>query len=147
MDGLIEANKVDVPAALAANEINVLRQQAMQQFGGASANLDASILPDELFKEQAERRVALGLLMSEFVQANKLTADKDKVKETIDEFASTYHDPEEVVNYYYSNEEQLAAVESLVLEDQVVEKILESAKVTEKSSTYDEVLKPDNAEA
>jgi trigger factor len=147
MDGLLAANKVEIPAALSANEINVLRQQAMQQFGGANANLDPSFLPDELFKEQAERRVALGLLLSEVVKAESLVADKDKVRATIDEFAATYHDPEEVVNYYYQNEQQLASVESLVLEDQVVEKILESAKVTEQDSSYDEVLKPDNAPA
>lgn len=148
MDALIEANPLEVPTALIGNEIQALRQQAFQQFGGAAAgNLDPSILPDELFKEQAERRVKLGLILAEVVSKEELKPDPDRVRATIEEMASTYESPEQVVEFYYSNQQQMASVESLVLEDQLVDKILESAKVTEKSSTYGEVMNPAPAAA
>lgn len=148
MDKLIEANEVELPKALVAGEIEALRNQMMQQFGGAQPNLDLkSLLPDEMFSEQAERRVALGLIVGEVVKASEIKVDSDRVREMVEELASTYQDPEEVVNYYFNNRELLAGVESVVLEDQVVDYILDGAKVTETNSTYEEVIKPaQNAE-
>lgn len=143
MDGLLDANNVDLPKALVASEIEALRGQMMQQFGGAAENMDLkSILPDDMFNEQAERRVALGLIVGELVKKEELKVDADAVKAMVEEMASTYQDPEEVVNYYYSNRELLAGVESAVLEDQVVDHILEKAKVEEVKSDYEEVIKP-----
>src|SRR5690606_10300043 len=104
MDALLEMNKMDLPAGLITSEIDVLRQQAMQQFGGR--NIDPAMLPDELFREQAERRVALGLILGEVIRQNKLRADPDKVRNMIEDIAATYESPEEVVNWYYSNEDQ-----------------------------------------
>ena len=69
-----------------------------------------------------------------------LKADADKVRETIEELASTYEQPEEVVNWYYSNQEQLSSVESKVLEDSVVEKLLEGANITDKECSYQDAL-------
>lgn len=148
MDKLIEANEVELPKALVAGEIEALRNQMMQQFGGAQPNLDLkSLLPDEMFSEQAERRVALGLIVGEVVKASEIKVDSDRVREMVEELASTYQDPEEVVNYYFNNRELLAGVESVVLEDQVVDHILGGAKVTETNSTYEDVIKPaQNAE-
>jgi len=146
MDALLDANKVDVPKALVAGEIDTLRGQMMQQFGGAAENMDLkSLLPDEMFTEQAERRVALGLIVGELVKKEELQVDADAVKVMVEEMASTYQDPEEVVNYYYSNRELLAGVESAVLEDQVVDHILEKAKVEDVKSSYEEVIKPAEA--
>lgn len=142
MDQLIKANAVEVPNALIASEIEALRNQMMQQFGGAQPNMDLkSILPDEMFTEQAQRRVALGLIVGELIKSADIKADADRVREMVEEMASTYQEPEEVVNYYYGNEQLLAGVESAVLEDQVVEHVLASAKVTESESTYEDVVK------
>ncbi|MBR9911923.1 MAG: trigger factor [Gammaproteobacteria bacterium] len=142
MDKLIEAHQVDLPKALISGEIETLRNQMMQQFGGAQPNMDLkSLLPDDMFKEQAERRVALGLIVAEIVKAADIKVDSDRVRAMIDEMASTYQEPEEVVNYYYSNQQLLASVESAVLEDQVVDHVLDGAKVTETASTYEEVVK------
>lgn len=144
MDQLLEMNKLDIPASLVSSEIDVLRQQALQQFGGR--NIDPSMLPDELFREQAERRVALGLILGEVIRQNQLRADPAKVRSMIEDLAATYESPEEVVNWYYSNEDQLATVQSAALEDQAFDFILGKADVTEKSVSYDELIKPETAQ-
>lgn len=143
MDALYEAHaSLDIPKALVAQEVSVMRNQMFQQFGGAGAeNLDLeSLLPDDMFRDNAERRVKLGLVMAELISANEIKADGDKVRATIEEMAATYQDPQEVINYYYSNQDQLAAVESKVLEDQVVAKLLENATVVEKETDYQEAI-------
>ncbi|MBN7797717.1 trigger factor [Parahaliea mediterranea] len=142
MDAVIEAHEaLEVPRALISQEVDVLRQQTFQQFGGAAQNLDLkSLLPDEMFAENAERRVKLGLILSEMISQFELKADPDQVRATIEEMASTYQEPEEVVNWYYSNQEQLSSVESKVLEDAVVEKLLESAQITEQECSYQEAI-------
>lgn len=146
MDSLLEANKVDVPSALVANEVQTLRNQMMQQFGGASDKIDAkSLLPDDMFKEEASRRVALGLLVGEVIKTAELKADGDRVRAMVEEVASTYQSPEEVVEYYYNNEQLLQGVEAAVLEDQVVEHVLNIAKVSEQESSYDDLIKPQEA--
>jgi trigger factor len=144
MDALVSAHDaLEVPRALVAREIDGLRNQMFQQFGGAPANKDLdlkSLLPDEMFQENAERRVKLGLVLAELVEKLELKVDADRVRETVEEMASTYEDPQEVVNWYYSNQEQLASIESRVLEDQMVEKLLDNAKIIEKKCSYQEAL-------
>jgi trigger factor len=143
MDAVAGAHEaLEVPRALVEREVEAMRNQMFQQFGGAGGrDLDLkSLLPDEMFKENAERRVRLGLVLAELVGKLGLKADGDKVRARIEEMASTYQDPEEVINYYYSNQEQLAAVESSVLEDLMVEKLLENAHITEKACSYQEAL-------
>ena len=143
MDAVVDAHEgVDIPQALIAQEVDAMRSQMFQQFGGAGAqDMDLkSLLPDEMFAENAERRVKLGLVLSEMIGKFDLKADADKVRETIEELASTYEQPEEVVNWYYSNQEQLSSVESKVLEDSVVEKLLEGANITDKECSYQDAL-------
>ncbi len=147
MDLLLKEHQIDLPASLVKSEIESLRQQAMQQFGGGKQNIDPSMLPDDLFKEQAEKRISLGLILGEVIKVKKLKADPALVKSTVEDIASTYETPEEVVRWYYSNKEQLASVESSVLEDQAFEAILADAKVTEKKVSYDDVIKPDAPKA
>ena len=142
MDSLVEAVDVEVPDALVAGEIEQLRQQAMQQFGGGQ-NIDPNMLPDDLFKEQAARRVLLGLVLGEVIQQQELKADPGKVREAIEELASTYESPDEVINWYYGNQEQLATIESSVLEDQVFDYIIDQSAVTDKQVGYQEVIKPE----
>ena len=143
MDAVVDAHgSLEVPRALISQEVDAMRGQMFQQFGGAAApDMDLkSLLPDEMFEENAERRVKLGLILSEMIVKSELKADPEKVRETIEELASTYEQPEEVVNWYYSNQEQLSSVESKVLEDSVVEKLLEDANITEKECSYQDAL-------
>lgn len=147
MEQLLEQNKIALPKSLVQGEINALRQQALQQFGGGKQSIDPSLLPDELFVEQAQKRIALGLILGEVIKSRGLKADPALVKSTIEDIASTYETPEQVVRWYYSNKEQLASVESSVLEDQAFEAILAEAKVKEKRVSYDDAIKPDTAKA
>ncbi|HEY9037178.1 MAG TPA: trigger factor [Pseudomonadales bacterium] len=139
MDGLLGLHEVAVPKSLLKHEIDALREQAFQQFG-ANSNLDASMLPDELFADRAERRVALGIIVATLVDELGIKADADQVRAKIDEMAATYQHPEQVVQWYYSNQEQLAMVESMVLEDAVVDAVLAKAKSTDRKASYQEVL-------
>ncbi len=143
MDALLVAHKsLEVPKALVDQEIAGMRSQMFQQFGGA-ANQDLdlkSLLPDTMFSDNAERRVKLGLVLAEYIAKHELTADMERVREAIEEMASTYENPQEVIDYYYSNRQQIAAVESKVLEDQVVEKLLENANIVEKVCSYQEAI-------
>lgn len=143
LDSLAALVEVEVPKALLSQEINALRQQSLRQFGAAAGNFDASMLPDELFSEQAEKRVKLGLLLGEAIKKEELTADADKVRAMVEEVASTYEQPQEVIDWYYGNREQMAGVEAAVLEDQVIEAILDKATVEEQACSYEEALRPD----
>lgn len=142
MDALIASHQVDVPKALVANEINLLRDQMMQRFGGQKQNFDVrSLLPDTMFQDEANRRVTLGLVVGEIVKDSKIKPDAKLVKAKIEEIASTYEQPQDVIDYYNSNRELMAGVESAVLEDQVVDYIVSKAKVSDVPSTYDQVIK------
>lgn len=142
MNALVETHTTELPKALVANEINVLREQMMQRFGGQKQNFDVkSLLPDTMFQAEAERRVSLGLIVGEIVKTAKLKPEAKRVKAMIDDIASTYQEPKEVVEYYNNNPELMSGVESAALEDQVVDYILAQSKVIEQESTYDEIIK------
>ena len=144
MTQLQALHTVDIPKALLTNEIQALRQQMVGQFGGAQ-QMDMSIFPDELFADEAGKRVSLGLLMAEIVKAAEITVDNDKVKAFIEDRAAGYDDPEQVIQYHYSNEELLNSVQSAVMEEQVVEHILSLAAVAEEATDYKGALTPDPA--
>ncbi|RUO21151.1 trigger factor [Aliidiomarina iranensis] len=139
--GLLAANDdVPVPSAMKEQEVKVLRQQAMQRFGGNGQNMPE--LPAELFSEQADERVKVGLLLGEVIRGNELKVDEARVQEMIENTASAYEDPQEVITYYKENAEAKQQVENVVLEDQAIDFVLEKAKVTEKEFSFDEVMNP-----
>jgi len=140
MDQLNGLHQIQLPQALVDSEIQTLRQQTMQQFQMYGAGDNQPELPAELFREQAERRVTVGLVVNEIVSAASLEVSPEKVRERIEEMAEGYAEPQQVVNYYYSNQEQLRQVEMSVLEDQVVDHVLDQATVETLPSTYQEVV-------
>lgn len=144
IDALLQLVSFAIPQALLASEVANLRRQAVDQMGGGK-NLDASTLPDQLFAEQARRRVMTGLVLGEVIRQQNLKADADKVRTAVEEIAATYETPEEVVKWYYHNEDQLQTVESSVLEDQVFDFILTQAQVTEKKVSYEQVIQAEAA--
>ncbi len=138
IEGLVKANDIDVPAALIDSEIDVLRRQAAQRFGGNEKQ--ALELPRELFEEQAKRRVVVGLLLGEVIRTNELKADEERVKGLIEEMASAYEDPKEVIEFYSKNKELMDNMRNVALEEQAVEAVLAKAKVTEKETTFNELM-------
>lgn len=142
LEGLVTTQNVDVPKAMITNEIQRLRENMMRQFGGNAKNINPSMLPDELFAEQAKRAAALGLLVGEIIKSSELKVDAGRVRALIEEIAESYETPADVVNWYYGNKEQLQQVESVVLEDQVVDHVLSQAQVSDKACGYEDVLRP-----
>ncbi|ARU64335.1 trigger factor [Histophilus somni] len=140
IDGLLEQNPIEVPTAAVEQEIEVLRNQAAQRFGGNAQQ--AAQLPRELFEEQAKRRVQVGLLFSEVISSNELKADEERVKAMIADIASAYEQPAEVIEYYSKNKELMNNIRNVVLEQQAVDAVLTKAQVTEKASSFDEVMNP-----
>ena len=140
INGLIEQNPIDVPASVVEEEINVLRNQAAQRFGGNTQQ--AAQLPRELFEAEATRRVQVGLLFSEVIKSNELKADKERAKAMIADIASAYEQPAEVVEYYSKNKELMNNIRNVVLEEQAVDAVLAKAQVTEKVSSFDEIMNP-----
>lgn len=149
-DALVAANEVQIPEAMLSQEIDRQRQQMIQQFTqqfgaqGAGA-FDSSMLPDDLFKEQAEKAVKLGVLVSKVMADAKIEVDPARVEAYIGDMASSYEDPNEVIEYFNNDKQQRAQIEGVVLEDQVVDYILASAKVTETAVSYEELLKEQQA--
>lgn len=149
-DALVAANEIEVPASMVAQEIDRQRQQMIQQFTqqfgaqGAGA-FDSSMLPDELFKEQAEKSVKLGVLVSKVLADAKLEVDQARVDAYINDMASSYEDPTEVVEYFKNDKQQRAQIEAVVLEDQVVDHILAAAKVNDVAVSYEDLLKEQQA--
>ena len=140
IDGLVEQNQIDVPSSAVEQEIDVLRQQAAQRFGGNAQQ--AAQLPRELFEEQAKRRVLVGLLLAQVISSNELKADEERAKAMIEEIASAYEQPAEVVEYYSKNNELMNNIRNVVLEEQAVDAVLAKAQVTEKAATFDEIMNP-----
>ena len=97
-------------------------------------------MPDDLFRGEAERRVKVGLVVNELINTQGLKSDPTRVRQRVEDIASTYVQPEQVINWYYSNEAQLSQIEMAVLEDQVVEHILASANVSDVVSSYADVI-------
>ncbi|MCW3171030.1 trigger factor [Shewanella subflava] len=136
--GLLAANDIAIPSALVDGEVNVLRQQAMQRFGGDAKNMPE--LPADLFTEQAERRVKIGLLLGEVIKTNELKAEDTRVNALIESMASAYEDPSEVVAYYNGNKELMKNMRNVALEEQAVEALLKTAKVTVKDVAFEEFM-------
>lgn len=137
MDELINANAIDVPSATVKQEAEALKKQAEVQTPGSNLAVDA-------FMDDAKRRVQLGMILSEVVKISSLKIDADMIKARIEEMAQDYDDPDEFVRYYMGNQELLRGVETLVMEDMVVDWIAEQATVTSKNSNFDEVMNPEN---
>ena len=142
IEALLGAHEVEIPKALIDQEVNALREQAKQRFAqqaqGQTANLPE--LPAELFTENAKRRVSIGLILGEVIKVNDLKADEDKVNALIETTASAYEDPQEVIEYYKSNQELMSQMQNVALEEQAIEWVLEQAKVKEVKTKFDEIM-------
>jgi len=138
MELLLETNPIVIPKSLLVQEIQVLKNQSRQSL---PANTKVE-LPDSLFVANARRRVALGLILAKIVKVNDLKADPERVREAVLDLASTYEDPKEVVDFYYSHKEHLASLEAMALEGQVVDWVTSQVQVEEVPRSFNDLISP-----
>jgi trigger factor len=129
--GLLERNPVEVPRSMISDE--AARLQAQQTTRAES--------PSGL-EQDAERRVRLGVLVTAIVKQNSIQIDPDRVRETVETIAASYEKPEEVVQWYYGNQEMLGNIQSAVIEEQAVEWVLENSgvQVENTNTTFDQLV-------
>lgn len=141
MDALVAKAELDLPNISVQAEISRLLEGAradLKQRGIKDA--DKAQIPDDIFRPQAERRVRLGLVVSELVRANNLQAKTEQIKAHIEELAASYEKPADVMRWYYSDNNRLAEVEAIVIENNVTNFVLAQAKISEKSVSFDELM-------
>ena len=139
-DALIEANDFEVPSAMIDSEISNMKQDTARRMGMDPKEMKEDLFPNETFSEEATKRVKVGILLNKIIEDKEIKPDADKVKEIIDERAKNYKDPEQVVNYFYSDDEQLRNIESISLEEQVVDLLMAEAKSIEESISYEDCV-------
>jgi trigger factor len=137
LDGLLKANPVEVPSGFVDAQVREMQIEAARRAGATDAS---QVPPADSFVEPARRRVALGLLIRELIRTRGVQIDRDRVESRLADIAATYPDPEAVIKAYRQNADALRQVESLVLEDQAVDLLLEHAKVTERPASFKEVM-------
>lgn len=140
MQALLEATEVQLPNALVELEVERLTEEARRNFKERGLEAKAMSLPPELFRKQAERRVALGLILAELVKANKLVASPEQIRARVEEFAQNYEHPDEVIQWYYADTQRLENPQSLVVEDLVVDFVLGKATVVEKHVPFETLM-------
>jgi len=136
-DGTIvfRLDDMEVPASIVTNEANNMLQQMLR---GAEIEVTQDML--DHFMEPAAKRVRSGLLLGELARQNDIVIDGAKVREAIEQVAQTYDEPREVVQMYYNDQRLLQAIENSVLENQVVDWVVNNAKVTDKAMSFQDAI-------
>ncbi len=140
MNVLLEAHPIEVPKSLVDEEAQQMAESAKRDLEGRGVNPKDLDVSASWFGDQAMRRVKLGLILAEVVKVNALHAKPEQVRAMIDEFAQSYEDPSEVVRWYYSQRQQMAQVEALVIEENVVDWVLATVKAVEAPTSFDEIM-------
>ncbi len=138
MDAIIEVNDILAPKALVEEEATYMAKQMQEQYKMQDQS-DAS-LQTAMFEEQATKRVSLGLLLAEIIRVKEITASEEAVMNKVKEFAVTYENPQEVINYYMSDKNKLAEMESFVLEERVVDWACEQGNMANKDYSFTEFM-------
>ncbi|MGD8999777.1 MAG: trigger factor [Granulosicoccaceae bacterium] len=141
LDALLAQHNIDLPRAMVANEIQQLAAQMHEELKRQGVPVpDNAPVQEELYREQAERRVALGLIMSELVAKEQLAPTPEAVRALVEEIAEPYEKPEEMIKWYYEDKNRLAEIEAVALEQAVVDWVLDKAKVTEKQASFEDLV-------
>ena len=140
MDALYEKIQITVPNTLVDQEIENMMKPYIETAKRQKMKLEDLKLPRDAFEEQAKRRVALGLILGEIIHKNEIKIDDNKVRSTIEDMAKSYERPEDVVNWYYSDESRLNDVQQMVLEDQTIEWLVARAKVSDETVNFNDVM-------
>ena len=139
-DALSENNDFEIPKAMIESEVANMRNDTARRMGMDPKEIDQELFPASTFEEEATKRVKTGILLNKIIEEKDLKPDPEKVKEIIEERAASYKEPQQVINYFYSDEEQLKNIESISLEEQVVDILLSEAKANEETISYEECV-------
>ena len=140
MDALVDSVQVALPTAMIDQEIESLMKPYYENAKKQNIDVKDLKLPKENFVEQAQRRVALGLILGEIIQKNEIKAEEDKVRSVVNDMSVSYEQPEDVVNWYYADKKRLAEVEQLVLEDAAVDWVLAKVGVTDEMVSFSDIM-------
>ena len=139
-DALLESNDFEVPSAMTDSEVTNMMQDTARRMGMDPKDINEDLFPKETFIEEATKRVKIGIILNKIIEDKELKPDADKVKEIIEDRAKNYKDPQQVINYFYSDDEQLRNIESISLEEQVVDALKQEAKAKDESITYEDCV-------
>lgn len=139
-DALADGNSFEIPGAMIDSEVSNMRTDMARRMGMDPKEIDKNLFPESNFKDEATKRVKIGVLLNKIIDQKELKADPDKVKEIIEERAAGYKDPQQVINYFYSDEEQLKNIEGIALEEKVVDVLCSEAKAIEEVLSYEECI-------
>ena len=139
-DSLLQANDFEVPSSMIDSEVFNMKQDTARRMGMDPKDVNEDLFPNETFSEEATKRVKVGILLNKIIEDKELKPNADKVKEIIEERAKNYKDPQQVINYFYSDDEQLKNIESISLEEQVVEIIKSEAKSVDENISYEDCV-------
>lgn len=141
MQALLDATQLETPQGLVQAELERMQTAARQDLAARGVKVtDDTPLPADLFEKQAQRRVSLGLILAELVKTHSLFAKPEQVRAVVEEQAQSYERPEELIKWYYASQERLREIESAVLEDNVVEWALGTAKVEDTPISFDDLM-------
>ncbi len=141
MDALVNVAELDLPKSMVESETRRMIESARADLKARGIkDADKAPIPEDVFKPQAERRVRLGLVVAELVKQNDLQAKPEQVKAHIQELASSYEQPEEVVRWYNADPQRLSEVEAVVIEANVTDFVLSKAKVSDKKLSFEDLM-------
>lgn len=140
MDVLVKVGQFDLPRALVGWEMESLMHQTVRDMEQRGMQMKGMQLPPELFRERAEKRVKLGLILNHLVETHNLGAQADKIRALVEDYAQSFDQPEDVVRWYYADPARLQEIENLVLEENVADWVMANAKVTDKPVSFTELM-------
>ena len=140
MKALLESSSVELPKALVQLEIERLMEGMRRDLEARGLKTQDIPMPAEAFEPEAKKRVTLGLIIAELVKREGLAAKPEQIKAVVQDYAQSYERPEEVMRWYYQSQDRLREVESLVLENNVVDWALSNVKVEDKPTDFDELM-------
>ena len=141
LDALVSHAELDLPNSIVQSELDRMAQGAREELKQRGIkDADKAPIPDEVFRPQAERRVRMGLVVSEVVRMHNLQATPDQIKAHVEELAASYEKPAEVIRWYYSDNRRMAEVEAIVIENNVTSYVLSLVKPKVKEVSFDELM-------
>jgi len=138
LETLLNANPIEAPQPLIEEEQQRLLNNSQQNLPESSRN----VLTAEMFAQEANKRVKLGLLVGELIRSYHIQVQPERVKQLVERIASTYEEPQMVIDWYYADPQRLSEIQSIALEDQVVEWLLDKAQIIEKKMDFYEIMEP-----